>query len=147
ACFQYPRVQETFERCKLDFSEVERHAAAYALHRDLLRLRREDRTISRQGAGGIDGAVLSPSCFVLRFFSPEFATDRLFLVNLGRDLELDPAPEPLLAPPPAMQWSMLWSSDDPAYGGCGTPALETEENWKIPGLSAVLLSPIKGQNP
>lgn len=146
ACFQYPRVGQTFERCKLDFSEVEEHAAAYALHRDLLRLRRGDPTISRQGADGIDGAVLSPSCFVLRFFSPEFATDRLFLVNLGRDLELDPAPEPLLAPPPAMQWSMLWSSDDPAYGGCGTPALETEENWKIPGLSAVLLSPIKGRN-
>lgn len=143
ACFQDPHVREMFERCKLDFSEVERHAGIYALHRDLLRLRREDQTISRQGTDGVDGAVLSPACFVLRFFSPKFATDRLFLANLGRDLELDPAPEPLLAPPPAMQWSRLWSSDDPAYGGCGTPALETQENWKIPGRAAVLLSPIK----
>ena len=31
-----PGARETFERCKLDFSERERHAAEYALHRDLL---------------------------------------------------------------------------------------------------------------
>ncbi|MGH9584182.1 MAG: malto-oligosyltrehalose trehalohydrolase [Bryobacteraceae bacterium] len=142
-CFHDPRARETFELSKLDFSEVEKHAALYALHRDLLRLRREDAVISRQGADGIDGAVLSPGCFVLRFFSPNFETDRLLLVNLGRDLDLNPAPEPLLAPPPAMQWSKLWSSDDPPYGGCGTPPLETEENWKIPGWAAIVLSPVE----
>jgi maltooligosyltrehalose trehalohydrolase len=140
-CFHDPRARETFELCKLDFSEVEKHARIYALHRDLLRLRREDPVISRQGGDGIDGAVLSPACFTLRYFSQNLESDRLLLVNLGRDLELSPAPEPLLAPPVDMRWSTLWSSDDPRYGGCGTPPLETEEGWKIPGLSAIVLRP------
>ena len=35
---------------------------------------------------------------MLRFFG-DGGDDRLLLVNLGRDLHLDPAPEPLLAPP------------------------------------------------
>ncbi len=75
---------------------MQKHSEMYALHRDLLRLRREDSVISRQGADGIDGAVLSPSCFLIRFFSPGFERDRLLLVNLGIDLDLNPAPEPLI---------------------------------------------------
>lgn len=142
-CFNDPGTRETFEICRLDFSEVDRHAALYALHRDLLRLRREDPVISLQAQDGIDGAVLSDDCFVLRFFSPGYSGDRLLLINLGRDLHLDPAPEPLLAPPDATQWSVRWSSEDPAYGGCGTPPLETEENWNVPGLAAVLLVPAR----
>lgn len=141
ACFPNPAAPDTFERSKLDHSEVEKHAALYNLHRDLLRLRREDAVISRQGENGIDGAVLSPTCFLLRFFSPDYREDRLLAVNLGADLEFNPAPEPLLAPPRDSQWTKLWSSDDPQYGGCGTAALDTEENWRFPGQAAVLLRP------
>ncbi|MBV9304456.1 MAG: malto-oligosyltrehalose trehalohydrolase [Acidobacteriaceae bacterium] len=140
-CFADPHVPETFERCKLDFSEVERHADIYALHRDLLRLRREDPILSRQGADGIDGAVLSPQCFVVRFFSPTYEQDRLLLINLGIDLNFNPAPEPLLAPPASMEWVKVWSSEDPPYGGCGTALLDTHENWIIPGQAAVFLKP------
>src|SRR5262249_7511529 len=43
-----PDARETFERCKLDPAEVERHAWAVELHRDLLRLRREDPTLNRE---------------------------------------------------------------------------------------------------
>ena len=141
-CLASPSSTLTFERCKLDFSEVEKNSAIYQLHRDLLRLRREDPVISKQGSDGLDGAILSPNCFVLRFFSPDFDLDRLLLVNLGRDLEFNPAPEPLLAPPASMQWARLWSSDDPQYGGCGTPPLDSEENWRIPGEAAVVLHPV-----
>ncbi len=141
-CFDNPSAVATFEHSKLDHSEVQKHSEMYALHRDLLRLRREDPVISRQGADGIDGAVLSPSCFLLRFFSPGFERDRLLLVNLGVDLDLNPAPEPLLAPPELKQWATLWSSEAPEYGGCGTAPLDTDENWKIPGRAAVLLLPI-----
>lgn len=141
SCFPAPGARETFERSKLNFCEVERHAAIYALHRDLLMLRRKDPVISRQAADGIDGAVLSADCFVLRFFSPGFSTCRLLLINLGTDLHLDPAPEPLLAPPCATQWRVLWSSEDPRYGGSGTPAPETEENWNVPGLAAIVMAP------
>src|SRR5207253_6272345 len=51
----------TFERCRLDFAERETHATAYALHVDLLRLRREGAALRAQRPGGVDGAVLSTS--------------------------------------------------------------------------------------
>jgi maltooligosyltrehalose trehalohydrolase len=88
----------------------------------------------------MDGAVLGPEAFVLRFFS-EHGNDRLLIVNLGRDLHLAQAPEPLLAPPQEQQWQTLWSSEEPRYGGCGTAALDTEHNWQIPGHATVLLWP------
>jgi maltooligosyltrehalose trehalohydrolase len=141
ACFSDPGDPETFQKSKLDFSEVEKHREIYLLHRDLLHVRREDPVLSMQGEHGLDGAVLSNSAFVLRFFSPAHDADRLLIVNLGTDLNLNPAPEPLLAPPEAAEWKILWSSEHPRYGGCGTAPLETEENWQIPGQAAVLLHP------
>jgi maltooligosyltrehalose trehalohydrolase len=130
----------TFERCKLDFAERERNAEVYAMHRDLLRLRREDPAFRAQRPRGVDGAVLGPQAFVLRFFVDDGA-DRLLIVNFGRHLHLDPAPEPLLAPPEGSAWTIRWSSEDPRYGGTGTPALDSEENWRIPGEAAVVLLP------
>jgi maltooligosyltrehalose trehalohydrolase len=140
-CFDDPSLASTFERCILDFSEVEKHASIYALHCDLLRLRREDPIISKQGANGIDGAVLSPQCFLLRYFSPSYEDDRLLIVNLGSDFEFDPAPEPLIAPPTLKRWVNQWSSDAPEYGGCATAALDGEGIWTMPGHAAVLLRP------
>ena len=52
---------------------------------DLLRLRRKDPVFAAQAAHGIDGAVLGPEAFLLRFFAPD-GDDRLLLVNFGRDL-------------------------------------------------------------
>lgn len=136
-----PTDPQTFERCKLDMSEYQRHTQAYALHRDLLNLRRTDPVFFHaQRPHGVDGAVLGQDAFVLRFFGDQ-GDDRLLVVNFGRDLRLDPAPEPLLAPPMESVWEVLWSSEDPHYGGDGTPSLDTEENWKIPGEAAVALIP------
>jgi maltooligosyltrehalose trehalohydrolase len=135
-----PGDAQTFERCKLDFTERERHAEVYEMHRDLLRLRREDSVFGAQAAHGIDGAVLGEEAFVLRFFG-EGGDDRLLVVNLGRDLTLNPAPEPLLAPPEGAVWVTLWSSEDFRYGGGGTTRLETKNNWCIPGHAAVALRP------
>jgi maltooligosyltrehalose trehalohydrolase len=132
-----PESVETFERCKLDFAERKRHAACYALHRDLLRLRREDPVFHTPG--WLDGAVLGPEAFVLRFFA-EDAGDRLLLVNLGRDLDLDPVPEPLLAPLKGLCWEVIWSSEDPRYGGLGAPPPEDEDGcWRLPGQAAVVM--------
>jgi maltooligosyltrehalose trehalohydrolase len=133
-----PADPQTFERCKLDLSERQRHAGVYALHRDLLKLRRDDPVFRAQRPRGLDGAVLADEAFVLRFFGDNH-DDRLLLVNLGRDLHLDPAPEPLLAPPEGRGWEVLCSSEEPRYDGSGTAALETEENWRIPGHAAVVL--------
>jgi len=135
-----PVSPETFERCKLDLSEREAHREVYELHRDLLSLRREDPVFSAQEPRALDGAVLSAEAFVLRFFGPD-GDDRLLVVNLGGDLGLNPAPEPLLAPPPGRVWRTLWSSEDYRYGGTGTPPLETRNNWCVPGEAAVALAP------
>jgi maltooligosyltrehalose trehalohydrolase len=133
-----PDDPQTFARCKLDLSERQRHASVYALHRDLLRLRRDDPVFRAQRPRGLDGAVLADEAFVLRFFGDNQG-DRLLLVNLGRDLRLESAPEPLLAPPEERGWEVLWSSEDPRYDGSGTAPLEMEENWRIPGQAAVVL--------
>lgn len=137
-----PADRRTFERCKLDHSERERHARAFALHRDLIRLRRTDAAFAARRAGDVDGAVLSDSAFLLRFRSATGHEDRLLVVNLGRPLHFDPAPEPLLAPPERRRWSVIWSSDNPRYGGLGAPPVERDSGvWHIPGESATVLAP------
>jgi maltooligosyltrehalose trehalohydrolase len=136
-----PADAATFERCKLDFSERVTHPAAYALHEDLLRLRRENEQFRSQRPGGLDGAVLSPSGFVLRFFAPAHLEDALLIVNLGPDLTRPSIAEPLLAPPLDTDWMVAWSSEDPKYGGLGTPDLWPDGCWFIPGESAIVLVP------
>ncbi len=135
-----PADPRTFEKCKLDFSERQSHAEVYALHRDLLKLRREDPVFRAQKPRGVDGAVLAAETFVLRFFGDD-GDDRLLLINLGRDLHLDPAPEPLLAPPENKIWNVLWASEHARYGGIGARPPDTEENWRIPGHAAIVLAP------
>jgi maltooligosyltrehalose trehalohydrolase len=138
--FPDPCDPATFEQCKLDFGERITHAAVYQLHKDLLRLRREDPVFRAQSPRALDGAVLGDEAFALRFFGPN-GDDRLLLVNLGRDLVLDIAPEPLLAPPEGRLWSTGWSSEDPAYGGSGTAPLDHGTAWRIPGHAAVIMAP------
>jgi maltooligosyltrehalose trehalohydrolase len=75
---------------------------------------------------------------VLRFFG-DGGDDRLLVVNLGRDLHLEVAPEPLLAPPAGRHWQVHWSTERPRYGGGDTPPLESEDDWNIPGEAAVVL--------
>lgn len=129
----------TFEACKLDFAERSQHEKAYALHRDLLRLRREDPVFSAQCK--IDGAVLDRAAFVLRYFSAEHG-DRLLIVNLGSDLYFNPCPEPLLAPPAGKQWQSLFNTDDQKYGAWGAYSPETAEGWRIPGRAAVVMGAV-----
>jgi maltooligosyltrehalose trehalohydrolase len=145
ACLADPGDVNTFERCKLDFSERISHGPIYAMHRDLLRLRREDETLSKQWGRGLDGAVLAPATFVLRYFG-KMDDDRLLIVNLGADLRLSPLPEPLLAPPDELGWQMIWSSENPVYGGSGVSQLETKEAWTIPAHAALVMSSARRQS-
>jgi maltooligosyltrehalose trehalohydrolase len=144
----------TFEACKLDWSERERHADVVSLHRELLTLRRETAAFRAQAHRGVDGAVIGPEAFVLRYFdgppgvwraagnANAAGGDRLLVVNLGLALALEAAPEPLLAPPEGCRWELAWSSEHPDYGGGGTPAIETNRGWRVPGHAAVVLRPI-----
>ena len=139
-----PGAPETFMRSKLDHSEKTKldHAPILLLHADLLRLRREEAVFRRvQRRGDIDGAVLGPDAFVLRYFGVD-GDDRLLLINFGTDLSLDPVPEPLLAPPAGMRWQPIFASEDPKYGGSGQPPFDTElEGWHLHGRSAVVARP------
>ena len=134
-----PGNRRTFERSKLDWAERERNAPTLALHRDLLRLRREDPVFAAQRAERIRGAVVGPEAFVLRYFG-EAADDRLLLINLGRDLDYCPATEPLIAPPPGSDWRVVWSSENPRYGGKGVGLFDTK-HWRFPSHAAVVLAP------
>ena len=78
---------------------------------------------------------------MLRFFTPDHPEDRLLIVNLGPDLSLDSIAEPLVAPPFETDWAVVWSSEDPAYGGLGTPDLWPHGRWQIPGGCAMALGP------
>ncbi len=130
---------ETFRRSVLDLGERQGHASIYALHRDLLELRRTDLVLGQRPCQ-IDGAALTDEAWMLRFFSKSGA-DRLLIVNLGRDLLLGPAPEPLLAPVEGQAWRLLWSSEAPLYGGSGSPAQDAAGDWLISGQSATVLVP------
>ena len=104
-------------RCALDWDEREspRGRQWLALHRDLLRLRREDAAIAEGGETGVEVATLAPSALVLRWLGAEPADARLLVVNLGRELDYAPPSEPLLAPPIGLRWRTLWSSEAAAY--------------------------------
>lgn len=139
-----PSARATFERCRLDFGERTKNAHQYQLYKDLLQLRKSDPAFHPRDARWVDGAVLGPRAFVLRYFvGGDGTADRLLLVNFGGDLYLDQAPEPLLAPPRGYGWGVLWSSEDRAYGGNGTPPPEARDGWRVMGEAAVVMAPEK----
>lgn len=149
-----PGAPDTFDDSRLRWDERDRpeHARALRLHHDLMRLRREDPTLGVHAPTGValDTVALSPSCGVIRYFvdgpvAGAQPNERLLLVNLGADLDLERAAEPLLAPPsqPGHRWQMAFSSEDPIYGGHGCAEPDSvERGWLIPGSAAVLLVPI-----
>jgi maltooligosyltrehalose trehalohydrolase len=117
-----PHDASTFEQCKLDWAERERHADVLAMHRELLRLRRPP--------AQVDGAVLGAHAFVLRF-----TPTRLLVINLGDALQPEIVPEPLLAPPAGSKWRVIWASEP-------VDAVEDAEGrWSIPAECAVVLEP------
>ncbi len=131
-----PAAADTFMACKLNWDECKRNSEHMLLHRDLLRLRREDQVFSRQDKTAIEGAVIGPEAFILRWFDAK-GDDRLAVFNLGRDIDFCGLAEPLIAAPPDRRWAVLWSSEEPDYGGMGTPAFD-DRNGSLPGHTAMV---------
>jgi maltooligosyltrehalose trehalohydrolase len=129
-----PASRATFTRCKLDFSERESHAPLYALHTDLLALRRDDECFGAQRADWMHTSLLGPRALLLRFFHPD--AHRLIVVNLGDDLRLNPAPEPLLAPRAGRRWRHLLGSEAVRYGGKGYADPHQDGIWNLTAQSA-----------
>jgi len=140
-----PSADKTFERSKLNHAERDRHAGAYLLHRDLLRLRREDPVLCLHDAALVHGATLTTHAFLVRFFAPDGDT-RILVVNFDVALFLPSIATPLAAPPAGTRWGVLWASESPRYGGNATPAVDTPEGWRLPGEAAVVLHPIPLEN-
>jgi maltooligosyltrehalose trehalohydrolase len=148
-----PASNDTYASSKLRWEEraTPQHRRILQLHQDLLAIRREDPTIRAQASSGValEVAALTSSCGLLRYFadgsaSDSHSQDRLLIVNLGSGLDLPSPSQPLLSPPQDHSyWRILWSSEDPRYGGygCGEPE-SADTGWHIPGFAAVLLKPI-----
>jgi maltooligosyltrehalose trehalohydrolase len=133
-----PADPATFERCKLDLSERVKNRHIYALHKDLITLRKGDPVFQR-AARRLDGAVLGARTFLLRFFGEE-SGDRLVLINLNIDFQPRIVPEPLIAPPAGKAWKVLLSTEDPRYGGGGVCIPEHKGKWRVPAESATVLA-------
>ena len=137
-----PSARETFERCKLRREERTHDNPHLALHRDLIALRRNTAVLRACAPWGVDGAVLGEHAFLLRFFAAnqDAAEDeRLLLVNLGRDQLLTTMPEPLLAPPLRTHgWTLIFSSNEPRYGGTGVQPVPDTGALPVAGECALL---------
>jgi 1,4-alpha-glucan branching enzyme len=59
-----PSAEATFAASKLNLDERETHKPMLDLHRELLRIRREDPVISPQSRDALDGAVLAEDAFL-----------------------------------------------------------------------------------
>jgi maltooligosyltrehalose trehalohydrolase len=96
--FDDPADERTFEDCKLDLTERQTHADVYALHRDLLRMRRETPAFAVQRKGNVDGTIIADDVFALRYLIGG-VDDRVLIVNIGRQISRRSIADPLIAPP------------------------------------------------
>jgi maltooligosyltrehalose trehalohydrolase len=136
-----PCAEATVRACVLDPAARTLDNPLVRLHRDLLRLRRDEPAFTDPRPDALDGAVLGAQTLALRYQQPDPMRDRLLLVNLGPTFVEAVVPEPLIAPPRGAVWRLLWSSEDPAYGGHGTPVPFGRERLHIPARSAIVLFP------
>ncbi len=143
-----PCARSTFDAVKLDWTEWDRHKPIVALHRDLLAMRRSHVAFAAQPAaraGMLDGSVLSPSAFLLRYFADQPRDERLLIVNYGMDLDIDSLPDPLFAPLAGQQWEVIWSSEDAVYGGSGRRPYDFHKPWRLSADIALVLAPVAAE--
>jgi maltooligosyltrehalose trehalohydrolase len=135
-----PSDEAAYRACKLRHRLDQRETAwAIALHRDLLHLRRSDRVLSRVGTSEVTIESSAPTEHVLLVRYLSQGGDRLIVANLGDDF-LSPMNDPLLAPRPGHRWNVLWSSEQPIYGGSGALPLGEAGRWLLTGRAAAILS-------
>jgi maltooligosyltrehalose trehalohydrolase len=134
-----PTLDATFLRCKLDPAERDRDCHVQTLYRDLLRLRAADRAFSQQRGDRVHGCVLAAEAFLLRFMCED--GDRLLVVNLGRGLHFGSIPDPLVAAPRGLHWSVLLATEHPDYGGDGVAPVDADDGWHLGAHQAWVLAP------
>lgn len=105
-----PSDLSTFKKSKLKWEECNKNAEMLRFFQKLIDLRKKDPVFKECQKILVDGAVLGPSSFLLRYFGKEKG-DRLLIFNFGDEFILDPDPEPLLAPKKDKEWKLLWTSN------------------------------------
>jgi maltooligosyltrehalose trehalohydrolase len=133
-----PADPASFARCRLQDAERNRDGPLTLLHRDLIRIRRDDAVLQQLGTADVrvESAAPAGTLVLIRYMAPPL--HRLLVVNLGDDL-LSPMNDPLLAPPRTGSWALSWSSEHPRYGGGGAVPFVEAGRWLIRGQSAMLL--------
>lgn len=132
-----PESLEVFRQCQLRSEDTTENNMMLRLHRELIALRKNDDVLSGRSRSRVDGAVLAPEAFLLRYFGRD--GDRLLLFNFGKQFVLKPMSEPLLAPPSEQTWTEIWCSEAVEYGGEAMAPLPSEDVWELPPHCAVVL--------
>jgi maltooligosyltrehalose trehalohydrolase len=134
-----PAAPATFERSILDWSDCGPDNPMLRLHRDALRLRREDPTLGLQGSAGLYSGAVGEVMF-LRYRGTDPLLDRLLIINLGVDHVSPTLTTPLVAPPGPAGWRRLIGSEELRYGGRGMAPFETRDGYRFEGRAAMLLA-------
>jgi maltooligosyltrehalose trehalohydrolase len=139
AAIPNPAAADVFARCKLRDDERSQESAFVQLHRDLLRLRRDDAVLRELGTENvtIESSAPTASLLLLRYCTSE--AHRLLVVNFADEYSC-PMNDALFAPLPGTEWRQLWSSEQPQYGGGGASPIPDVNPWDIPAHSAFLLT-------
>ena len=117
-----PGDPDVFAQCALQDAERDADSPLVLLHRDLMRLRRNDAVLQHVGSASVRIESSAPTAAILlvRYTAhkPTASSvssadhERLLVVNLADDHH-SPMNDPLLAPPRSGQWTLLWSSEHP----------------------------------
>jgi maltooligosyltrehalose trehalohydrolase len=136
-----PSDRDTFERGKLLDAERNADNCWFLLHRDLLRLRRDDAVLRELGTAGVrvESSAPNPTLLLIRYFAD--AGQRLLVVNFADEQRLA-MNDPLLAAAPSSEWQQTWTSEQPQYGGHDPRSILDASPWVVPANSAILLSSI-----
>ena len=112
-----------FSQCALQDAERDADSPLVLLHRDLMRLRRNDAVLQEVGSPSVRIESSAPTRVLLIRYTRRTLCwssitcvfggwDRLLVVNLADDHH-SPMNEPLMAPPRCGPWTLLWSSEHP----------------------------------
>jgi maltooligosyltrehalose trehalohydrolase len=134
-----PSDWRSFEAAKLDDRERNPHNALFRLHRDLLRLRRDDPVLRDIGTEHVHVETSTQGLHVVLIRYVGASGHRLLIINLADDYP-SPMNDPLLAPATGRRWRHVWSSEHPDYGGSGVVQFPDTGPWLIAGRSATLLA-------
>lgn len=139
-----PQDEATFSRSRLAFGERERHAGLYRLHRELLRLRRQDPVFSTQDRRRTGTTAPTNRCVVLHRWDESGSNERLVVANFGPAFTASVAELPLLSRLAAAGWRLILSTSARRLGGDGRrfvlPRAGARTNLEIPEATALVFS-------